>query len=84
MRGEGAPPGQARPFADWPEVLKSTLALMLGSDAQIIFFAGPEFLAFYNDAYAPTIGVKHPQALGNPAAENWSELWQDLEGLLSH
>lgn len=84
MRGEGEPPGQARPFADWPEVLKSTLALMLGSDAQIIFFAGPEFLAFYNDAYAPTIGVKHPQALGNPAAENWSELWQDLEGLLSH
>ena len=36
----------------------------------------------YNDAYAPTIGDKHPRALGRPARESWTELWDDLEPLL--
>jgi hypothetical protein len=44
---------------------------------------GPDYVAFYNDAYAPTIGSKHPRALGRPACENWSELWDNLEPLPS-
>jgi signal transduction histidine kinase/CheY-like chemotaxis protein len=56
--------------------------MMLGADAQIVLFWGPEFVALYNDAYAPTIGDKHPRALGRPARENWAELWDDLEPLL--
>src|SRR5262245_31459236 len=50
--------------------------------AQIVLFWGPELVALYHDAYAPTIGDKHPQALGRPARENWAELWDDLEPLL--
>jgi PAS domain S-box-containing protein len=45
-------------------------------------FWGPQYVALYNDAYAPTIGDKHPAALGRPAQEFWSELWDDLEPLL--
>ena len=45
-------------------------------------FWGPEFVALYSDAYAPTLGEKHPRALGRPARENWAELWYDLEPLL--
>ena len=55
---------------------------MLPAKAQIVLFWGPEFVALYNDAYAPTIGEKHPRALGRPARENWAELWDDLEPLL--
>jgi two-component sensor histidine kinase len=55
---------------------------MLPAKAQIVLFWGPEFVALYNDAYAPTIGEKHPKALGRPARENWAELWDDLEPLL--
>lgn len=55
---------------------------MIPSQAQIVMFWGPEFVAFYNDAYAPTIGDKHPHAFGKPAREYWSELWSDLEPLL--
>jgi two-component sensor histidine kinase len=55
---------------------------MLPAKAQIVLFWGPEFVALYNDAYAPTIGDKHPRALGRPARENWEELWGDLEPLL--
>jgi hypothetical protein len=55
---------------------------MLPAKAQIVIFWGPEFVAIYNDAYAPTIGEKHPHALGRPAREYWSELWSDLEPML--
>ena len=70
------------PISAWPSHLKATIGLMLPAQAQIVLFWGPEFLALYNDAYAPTIGDKHPRALGRPAQENWAELWDDLEPLL--
>ena len=55
---------------------------MLPSAAQIVLFWGPDFVALYNEAYAPSIGLRHPKAFGRPAQENWSELWEDLEPLL--
>jgi two-component sensor histidine kinase len=70
------------PISAWPANLKATISLMLPAQAQIVLFWGPEFVALYNDAYAPTIGDKHPRALGRPARENWAELWDDLEPLL--
>jgi two-component sensor histidine kinase len=70
------------PIAGWPPHLKSVVNLMLLAQAQIVLFWGPEFVALYNDAYAPTIGKKHPGALGRPARESWTELWDDLEPLL--
>src|SRR5215470_18083518 len=70
------------PISAWPAHLKATIDLMLPAQAQIVLFWGREFVALYNDAYAPTIGDKHPQALGRPARENWAELWGDLEPLL--
>ena len=70
------------PIAGWSAHLKGAVSLMLPAKAQIVLFWGPEFVALYNDAYAPTIGEKHPRALGRPARENWAELWDDLEPLL--
>src|ERR1700760_3849650 len=67
---------------DWSPSLTTSIAMMLGADAQIVLFWGPEFVALYNEAYAPSIGDKHPRALGRPARENWAELWDDLEPLL--
>ena len=66
----------------WPQSLKTAVGMMLPAAAQIVLFWGPEFVATYNDAYAPTIGDKHPRALGRPAKENWAELWDDLQPLL--
>jgi two-component sensor histidine kinase len=70
------------PIAAWPAHLKGAVSLMLPAKAQIVLFWGPDFVPLYNDAYAPTIGEKHPRALGRPARENWAELWDDLEPLL--
>ncbi|MDG2536379.1 ATP-binding protein [Dyella jiangningensis] len=68
--------------AAWSASLKTTVRMMLASHAQIVLFWGPDLAALYNDAYAPTIGEKHPGALGRPAVESWTELWDDLEPLL--
>lgn len=71
------------PSRHWPQSLKTVLNLMLPAQAEMVVFWGDDFRAFYNDAYAPTIGAKHPAALGMPAAEHWTELWHDLEPLLT-
>lgn len=73
---------QLGPMTEWPQCLKAVLDLALPSQAQIVLFWGDDFIALYNDAYAPTIGAKHPAAFGQPASEHWSELWDDLEPLL--
>jgi two-component sensor histidine kinase len=70
------------PISAWPAHLKAAVSLMLPAQAQIVLFWGPRFVALYNDAYAPTIGDKHPKALGRPARESWTELWDDLGPLL--
>jgi PAS domain-containing protein len=68
--------------ADWPTCLKNLMTTILPAQVQIVVFWGPQYVALYNDAYAPTIGDKHPFALGRPAVEHWGELWDDLELLL--
>ncbi|WP_398478224.1 HWE histidine kinase domain-containing protein [Tardiphaga sp.] len=69
-------------IASWSPSLRATVDLMLATQAQIVLFCGPQFVALYNDAYAPSIGEKHPHALGHPAHEHWAELWDDLGPLL--
>ena len=72
------------PIADWSPTLVSTVRMLLSSRAEIVLFWGRELCALYNEQYAPTIGDKHPRALGRPAREGWAELWDDLEPLLSN
>ncbi|OKO86055.1 hypothetical protein AC629_17735 [Bradyrhizobium sp. NAS80.1] len=55
----------------WSRALKTTVGMLLATQAQIVLFWGPDFVALYNDAYVSSIGAKHPRALGRPAIENW-------------
>jgi PAS domain S-box-containing protein len=67
----------------WRQSLRSTVSMLLPSKAQIVLFWGPEFTVLYNDAYRPVFGAKHPDALGRPGREAWSEIWDNqLHGLL--
>src|SRR6476659_5234984 len=66
------------PVDTWPQSLRSTLSMLLPSKAQIILFWGPEFTVFYNDAYRPVFGAKHPHTLGLPGREAWSEIWDSM------
>ena len=69
------------PIEGWPQSLRSAVSILLPSKAQIVLFWGPELVAIYNDAYRPVFGSKHPTALGMPAREAWSEIWDVLEPL---
>ena len=63
------------PVERWPQSLRSAVSILLPSKAQIVLFWGPELVTLYNDAYRPVFGAKHPRALGLPAREAWSEIW---------
>ncbi|MFW2830167.1 PAS domain-containing protein [Sphingomonas sp. ID0503] len=80
LSAESSPLGCA---SRWSAPLRNAVALMMPARAEIVMFWGPEFCALYNEAYAPTIGSKHPQAFGRPAQESWTELWDDLCPLLT-
>ena len=72
------------PVQTWPQSLRSVLSMLLPSKAQIVLFWGSEFTVFYNDAYRPVFGAKHPYALGRPGREAWSEIWDtQLHNLLA-
>ncbi|MFJ4067634.1 ATP-binding protein [Pseudomonas sp. NPDC089996] len=79
MDWSGLPLGPPR---TWSRHLQAVMGTLLPAQAQFVLFWGDDYVALYNDAYIPTIGTKHPQALGRPAQDNWSELWDDLEPLL--
>src|SRR6187455_2865524 len=66
------------PVETWPQSLRSTLSMLLPSKAQIILFWGPDFTVFYNDAYRPVFGAKHPHMLGRPGREAWREIWDTV------
>ena len=68
------------PPAGWPEGLKIPLRMMLSSRFEMWLGWGPDINFFYNDAYRPTLGVKHPAALGRPVREVWAEIYDAVKG----
>lgn len=63
---------------DWPESLKIPLRMLLTSRFEMWLGWGPDLLFFYNDAYIPTLGIKHPDQLGHPLRQVWSEVYDDV------
>ena len=63
----------------WPGPLRTCLRIMLASRQPMWLWWGPGLINFYNDAYLPIIGTKHPAALGQPAKQVWAEIWEQIE-----
>ena len=59
----------------WPLPLQAALSICLHSSFPTAIYWGPELRLFYNDAWAPIPAERHPWALGRPAAEVWSDIW---------
>jgi PAS domain S-box-containing protein len=68
------------PPSGWPEGLKVPLRMMLLSRFEMWLGWGPGLAFFYNDAYVPTLGVKHPASLSRPIRQVWPEIFEALEG----
>ncbi len=60
----------------WPQVLLSTVNLILSAPHPMFIWWGKELIQFYNDPYRAILGKdKHPSALGQAGRECWSEIW---------
>jgi signal transduction histidine kinase/PAS domain-containing protein len=68
------------PIETWSQSLKTAVQILLNSRYPMFIWWGDERTNIYNDAYAPILGTRHPQALGQPAAQIWTEIW-DVVGL---
>ncbi|HET8700894.1 MAG TPA: hypothetical protein VFL97_04415, partial [Nitrococcus sp.] len=53
----------------WPQSLRIALGICLASRSPMIVFWGPEHTLLYNDAFLPSLGAKHPTAMGQRAEE---------------
>jgi signal transduction histidine kinase len=62
----------------WSQSLKTILRILVTSRYAMWMGWGRDLTFFYNDAYAPTLGVKHSKALGQPASQVWAEIWKDV------
>ncbi|MEN2785489.1 PAS domain-containing protein [Sphingomonas qilianensis] len=67
----------------WPQSLRSVVGLMLTSRFPMFMAWGEDLAFLYNDSYVEILGSKHPAALGRPFREVWSEIWRDIEPLVS-
>jgi signal transduction histidine kinase/DNA-binding response OmpR family regulator len=68
------------PVSGWARSLKVALNLLLTSRFEMWLGWGEDIAFFYNDAYRPTLGSKHPQALGRPTRLVYPEIWDDVKG----
>ena len=70
------------PSEGWSPALRTTVGLMLANRFPMLLWWGPDYICIYNDAYIPILGLKHPNALGLPVRECWSEIWHILKPLI--
>ncbi len=67
------------PKSEWPQSLKTVVRILLTSRYAMWMGWGPDLTFLYNDTYGRvTLGKKHPWALGRPAREVWSEIWDEI------
>jgi PAS domain S-box-containing protein len=66
----------------WPQSLRTVVALLLHSQFPMFVAWGDALGFLYNDSYAEILGAKHPRALGRPFHDIWSEIWPDISPLI--
>lgn len=62
----------------WSPAIRTLARSMFDSPFPICLWSGPEFALIYNDPYRRILAAKHPAALGQPGAQVWAEIWDEL------
>ena len=66
---------------DWPGSLRTAVRICLTSRFPMIVWWGEQLFMFYNDAYLPLMGNKHP-GLMRPGDQVWGEIWPTVGPML--
>lgn len=64
-------------MSEWPDVLKTTVAIMLRSGFPKAFVWRDGLTTFHNDAFREILGNK-PPAIGVPFDDVWREAWSEI------
>lgn len=59
----------------WPLELRAAVGIGMHSSMPTALYLGPDLRLIYNDAWAPILAERHPDALGRPAEDVWSDIW---------
>ncbi|KAI8591459.1 hypothetical protein BDZ88DRAFT_410612 [Geranomyces variabilis] len=70
-------------LSSWSESQLAAISLVLNAEIPMLLFWGEAGYIFYNVAYIPFLGDKHPAALGKPGKESWLEIWDFIGPLLA-
>ena len=70
------------PLDAWPMAVKSALSTWLDSPQAMLLAWGPDLRLFFNDAYLPFLGARGTDALGEPFAQVWSDVWASIEPIV--
>jgi len=70
------------PIDTWPVSLRYYADAMLNSRHAKFIAWGPDLAFFYNDAYVPIFAERHPQALGRPFRDVWSDIWPQFQPIV--
>ncbi|GAB3027752.1 SpoIIE family protein phosphatase [Mycobacterium bourgelatii] len=67
------------PSPHWaPEVRAAVSVVLTARLPMALFLRAGDLFQVYNDAFAPILGDKHPDALGRRGRDVWSEVWQSV------
>jgi hypothetical protein len=63
------------PVESWPPCLWYSVSVCLTSRFPMVLWLGEDLHLFYNDAYAPVMGDRHPSGFGVPGRVIFHEIW---------
>ncbi|QHV97362.1 PAS domain-containing protein [Spirosoma endbachense] len=74
------------PIDTWPQSLRTSLSIMLGSRLPMLLFWGPERICFCNDTYHLELGhsSNYPAITGEPGPTAWPLLWTETKPIIDH
>ena len=70
--------------SEWHPSLQALAGIMLAAVQPMFIAWGPERTLLYNNAYAPMLGLRHPDALGRPFFAVWPEVRVEIGRLFDH
>jgi PAS domain S-box-containing protein len=72
------------PISTWPQSLRLSVNLVLGSTVPIVMLWGKDGIMIYNDEYSLFAGARHPQLLGSKVLEGWPEVAEFNRNVMEH
>jgi signal transduction histidine kinase len=72
------------PLTSWSATLRLFAGFVLADSRAACLWWGPDYIAIYNEAYAPLAAQVHPALMGSTFVQNYPELWPAIRAYFNH